>query len=357
MTAERSRVLVARLDNFGDVLLSGPAVRAVATSAEVLFLCGPAGRAAVELLPGVARVITFAAPWEGDAAPALDVGSVERLVRTVARLRPEKALILTSFHQSPLPLALLLRIAGVKVIAATCEDNPGSLLDIRHPRLEGVHEVEQALSVAAALGYQLPVGDDGALTIKRVTAPPRPERPYVVVHPGASVPARALPRQLAINTVNALVNAGYDVVVTGSTAEIPLAEAVAGAPSDNVRVLAGALDLRSLATVMEAADAVVCANTGPAHLAAAVGTPVVSIFPPTVEASRWGPWQVPSVVLGDQGIACAGCRARRCPIPGQPCIGEISVDEVVEAVRSLHRRPRPVPRPRHNPHGPVLTAS
>jgi ADP-heptose:LPS heptosyltransferase len=355
---DRERVLVARLDNLGDVLLSGPVVRAVASSAEVIYLCGPAGRAAVELLPGVGRVITFEAPWVGDDAPQLDVSAVERLVRTVARLHPDKALILTSFHQSPLPLALLLRIAGIGTLGATCEDFPGSLLDVRHPRLEGVHEVEQGLSLAAALGYQLPVGDDGALAVKRPGPFPMPrgERAYVVVHPGASVPARALPRTLAIDVVEALVEDGFDVVVTGSPAEVSLAERVAGEPSAGVRVAAGTLDLRALSAVIQGAHAVVCGNTGPAHLAAAVGTPVVSVFPPTVEASRWGPWCVPSVVLGDQGIACAGCRARRCPIQGQPCTGGVTAAEVVAAVRSLHREDRSRRGVSGGPGGPVLTA-
>jgi ADP-heptose:LPS heptosyltransferase len=170
------------------------------------------------------------------------------------------------------------------------------------------------------------------------------------------VPARALPRKLAIDVVKALVEDGFDVVLTGSPAEVSLVELVAGEPSAGVRVAAGTLDLRALSAVIQGAHAVVCGNTGPAHLAAAVGTPVVSVFAPTVEASRWGPWRVPSVVLGDQEIACAGCRARRCPIQGQPCIGGITAADVVAAVRSLHRGDRSRRRVSGGPGGPVLTA-
>jgi ADP-heptose:LPS heptosyltransferase len=79
----------------------------------------------------------------------------------------------------------------------------------------------------------------------------------------------------------------------------------------------------------------VVGNTGPAHLAAAVGTPVVSLYAPTVPAVRWRPWGVPHVLLGDQEIACAGCRARVCPYEGHPCLGAVSVDEVVAAVEAL----------------------
>ena len=56
-----------------------------------------------------------------------------------------------------------------------------------------------------------------------------------------------------------------------------------------------------------------------------------------VPAARWHPWRVPHVLLGVQDIACAGCRSRVCPIPDQPCIGTIEVDDVVAAVASLTR--------------------
>ena len=52
-------------------------------------------------------------------------------------------------------------------------------------------------------------------------------------------------------------------------------------------------------------------------------------------AERWRPWAVPHVLLGDQNIACAGCRARDCPVPGQPCLAGIRPLDVVEAVDQL----------------------
>ena len=84
---------------------------------------------------------------------------------------------------------------------------------------------------------------------------------------------------------------------------------------------------------------VVVGNTGPAHLAAAVGTPVVSLFAPTVPAVRWRPWAVPQVLLGDQAIACAGCRARTCPYPGQPCLAGVTPEVVAAAVHTLAGTP------------------
>jgi ADP-heptose:LPS heptosyltransferase len=89
------------------------------------------------------------------------------------------------------------------------------------------------------------------------------------------------------------------------------------------------------AEVLAAADALVVANTGPAHLAAAVGCPVVSLFAPTVPADRWRPWGVAHELLGRQDAACAGSRATVCPVPGHPCLADVSAQEAFEAVQRL----------------------
>ena len=99
--------------------------------------------------------------------------------------------------------------------------------------------------------------------------------------------------------------------------------------------IAGRTSLSELASVLEGASAVVVGNTGPAHLAAAVGTPVVSIFAPVVPVERWGPWGVPHVVLGDQRAACRGSRARECPVLGHPCVSTIAPLQVSDAVKEL----------------------
>lgn len=330
-------VLVARLDNAGDVLLSGPAVRAVANDARrVTYLAGPAGRAAAELLPAVDEVLVFDAPWAGFAPSPVDPAAVDDLVQQVAALGVDEAMVLTSFHQSPLPLALLLRMAGVPRIGAVSVDYPGSLLDVRHAVSDGTHEVERALSLAAALGHHLPEGDDAALAVRRPLPPWRPfDEPYVVVHPGASVPARAWDRHRAAAFVDALVARGWPVAVTGTPGEADLTGVVAGGGRAGVAELGGRTDLAGLAGVLEGAAAVVCGNTGPAHLAAAVGTPVVSIFAPVVPASQWAPWGVPVVLLGDQHIACAGCRARTCPLPGQPCLTPATVPAALRGLRRV----------------------
>lgn len=330
----RPHVLIARLDNNGDVLLAGSAIRAVASGARrVTLLCGPRGVDAAHLLPGVDDIIVFRAPWIDAEPPPVDPLAVEALVTDLRERQIDQAILLTSYHQSALPLALLLRLAGVPALAAISEDYPGSLLDIRHRVPDDIHEVERNLSLVATLGYRLPAGDDGRLRIKR-PPPPTAEMPYVVVHPGATAPARTWPVAHHAALVSALSRSGRKVVVTGSASETELTAAVAGVDR-RVTDLGGRIDFAQLADVIAAADVLVAGNTGPAHLAAAVGTPVVSLFAPVVPAVRWRPWRVPQVLLGDQQAACAGSRARTCPIPGHPCLSQVTVDAVMTAIDEL----------------------
>jgi ADP-heptose:LPS heptosyltransferase len=335
----RPHTLVARLDSAGDVLLQGPAVRAVAAgSRRVTMLCGPRGESAARLLPGVDEVVVYPAEWVDPRPRPVRREAVLRLVDRVAGLRVDTAVILTSYHQSPLPLALLLRMAGVRRIGAVSPDYPGSLLDVRHEVGDDRHEVERSLSLAAAMGFHPPAGDDGRLHIRRPSRLPREVAglaPFVAVHPGASVPARAWSAERHAELVRLLVSSGRRVVVTGGPEEADLCTQVAGPPRAEVVELGGRTDLATLAEVVAAAEVLVCGNTGPAHVAAAVGTPLISLFAPVVPAERWRPWRVAHTLLGQQDAPCAGSRARVCPVPGHPCLDGIEPCEVLTAVEAL----------------------
>ncbi len=329
------RAIVARLDNDGDVLLAGPAIRAVAARADqVTLLCGPRGEQAARLLPGVDDVLVRRAEWidpEPGAAP-VDRTAIDAYINAIAAIGADTAVILTSFHQSALPLALLLRMAGVPHVGAISEDFPGSLLNVRLPEPGDVPEAERALGVAAACGFPLPDGDDGRLRARTEpwTDGALSER-YVVVHPGASVPARAWEPGHLRALVDLLAAEGRDVVVTGAPGERALTAYVAG---DEALDLGGATTLAQLGSVLAGADAAVVGNTGPAHLAAAVDTPVVSLFAPTVPAARWRPYGVPHELLFVD-VPCAGCRARDCPVPGHPCLAGVLPHDVRAAVDRL----------------------
>jgi ADP-heptose:LPS heptosyltransferase len=328
------RTLVVRLDNMGDVLLCGPAVRAIAAgSGSVTLLAGPRGADAARLLPGVDDVLVWRSPWVDLDPPPVNRDDVAALVARLTGF--DRAVIMTSFHQSPLPTALLLRLAGVGHIAAISDDYPGALLDVRHRVEDDIPEAERALSLARAAGFGSPPGDDGRLAVRRPlpqTSEPGP--PYVVLHPGASAPARAWPEDHCALAVKELAARGWRPVVTGGPQEASLTAHVAG---DTGIDLGGRTTLAELAGVLDRASAVVAANTGTAHLAAAVGTPVVSLFAPVVPAVRWAPYRVTHVLLGDQQAPCRDTRARECPVPGHPCLATVTPADVVAAVEEIAR--------------------
>jgi ADP-heptose:LPS heptosyltransferase len=339
-------VLVARLDGAGDVLLAGPAVRAIAHSARVTMLVGPAGEEAARLLPGVAEVRVWACPWVLGDPPPLRRNDIDELVDTLAGF--DEAVVLTSFHQSPLPLALVLRMAGVPRIIGASVDYPGALLDVRlrpgETLEEDQPEPERMLAIADAAGYPLPPDDDGRLHVRLPARLPRPpdDAVDVVVHPGAAVDARRWPAGHAAEAVRLLAAQGWRVAVTGGPGERELTARVAG---DHALDLGGRTSMAELAAVIAGASAVVVGNTAAAHLAAAVGTPVVSLFAPVVPAVRWRPYRVPQVLLGDQDAPCRGTRARECPVAGHPCLASVRPDDVVAAVRRLTRPTVPVTGP------------
>jgi ADP-heptose:LPS heptosyltransferase len=157
--------------------------------------------------------------------------------------------------------------------------------------------------------------------------------PYLVLHPAASVPARSWSPERCAQAARALGAAGHRVLVTGTRADAALTAYVAARAGASD--LGGRTDVAELAAVLAGAEVVIAPNTGPAHLAAAVRTPVVSLFAPVVPAARWAPYGVATILLGDQGAACAGSRARQCPIQGHPCLESVTAEDVVVAVDEL----------------------
>ncbi|WP_117215099.1 HAD-IIIA family hydrolase [Allorhizocola rhizosphaerae] len=322
-------VLAVRTDGAGDLLLCGPAIRAIAhRAARVTVWAGQQNRVAARLLPGVDEVVTHPLPWI-DARPR--PFHFERVVESVGALGVDEAIVFTSYHQSALPTALVLREAGVPRVSAISADYPGSLLDVRHRVPDDLPEPVRALSLAAAAGYPLPSTDDGHL---RVVLQGVERGSHVVLHPGGSAPARACSPKVAAEFARRLRRAGYPVYVTGSAAERPLTAQVA---VDGAVDLGGRTNFARLAKLLAGAACLVTGNTGPAHLASAVGTPVVSLFAPTIAFGRWGPYRTAVVRLGDQLAACRDTRALQCPVPGHPCLDGIDPDEVVRAVGRLVR--------------------
>lgn len=342
-------VLCVRLDTIGDVLMTGPAMRALweaLPGRRITLLTSAAGAQAAALMPEVDEVVVYAAPWMKVERPpdaAADLAMAGRL-----RERGfDAAVIFTVYTQSPLPAALLCHLAGVPLRLAHCRENPYLLLTDWVPETEpqdGVrHEVRRQLDLVATVGAR---ASDERLSL----AVPQAAREriarrleavelstggrWVVVHPGSTADSRRYPPEGWSQVCRTLEREhGLTVLLSGSSEEAELAESVSRAAGAGTPVT-DLPELADFAALLEAAPLLLAGNTGPVHVAAAVGTPVVDVY--ALTNPQHAPWGTPSRVLF-QDVPCRWCYRSVCPEGHHRCVRGVSPEEIVDAALSLLR--------------------
>jgi heptosyltransferase III len=317
-------ILTVRNDGLGDLILSLPTLAA-------LRRAHPAARLGVVVRPQQAPLLELYGDdvevWPDDAE------SAQRLKRerpdVVLFLRPDRAWAARAFA------ARVKRRIGTRHRWQSLFFN--ERVSVRR-RDSGRHEAECNLQVAAPLGVaptvppvRLTVPDRCRLSARIVLSGCglSPGAPYVAVHPGSHSSAPNWPAGHYAGLVQRLSELGKHVLVTGGTRERELVHDVAGALGHAV----DPTDLGTLAAVLQGASTVVSGSTGPMHLAAALGVPVVALFSSRSPhaPSRWGP-------LGDTH------RVLQCdPVvhaDGTTDLASLDPALVVRAVEAAGRAPR-----------------
>ncbi len=346
--AAAERVLAVRLDAMGDLLMTGPALRALGESRpgrHVTLLTSPAGAAAAALLPGVDHVIAYEAPWVKASAPRTSGKPDLDLIDRLKAERFDAAVVFTVYSQNPLPAALLLTLAEVPLRLAHCRENPYQLLTdwVKEPEPEQYvrHEVRRQLDLVAAVGCRtadermhVTIPDEAAARVRQIVRWLDVEGgPWAVVHPGASAPSRRYPPESFARACRELVlEHGVRLVFTGGRAELPLVDEVREEMDAPSECLAGELNLGEMAALLAAAPLLIANNTGPVHLAAAVGTPVVDLY--ALTNPQHTPWMVPCRVL-NADVPCKWCYKSVCPEGHQDCLRLVPPAAVVEAALDL----------------------
>ena len=314
------RILVIRALGLGDLMTAVPALRALRRA-----------------YPD--SVITLAAPgWLRPLLAPIDAVDVLMEVLTLDRIGP----------LSPPPdLVLNLHGRGPQSIDAAVRTGARSIITHRHPDRPGLdgpewdpelHEVERWCRLLRWSG--LPV-DAGDLRLDRPAIEPAvglASVGAVVIHPGASAGSRRWPVERFGSVAAHLARSGRHVLVTGSEAELDLANAVvtaAGLPQ--VRSVAGRLTLDRLACLVADASLVICGDTGVAHLATACATPSVLLFGPTPPA-LWGP-----PVDGPHTVLWRGGRGDPHGDTPDPSLLDIGVGEVMAAAEAMLDIPSSMP--------------
>jgi lipopolysaccharide heptosyltransferase II len=357
-------VLAVRLDSIGDVLMTTPAVRALRSSPRrrVTMLTSTAGGEVARLVPEIDRVIVYDAPWM-KASPERVDASLD--LATIERLRAERfdaAAIFTVYSQNPQPAAMLCYLADIpRRLAHSREPAYGLLTDrIADPEPERLvrHEVQRQLDLVAAVGCRtldrslsLRVGRDAfdradaALTASGLDR----RRPWAMLHPGASAASRRYPADAFAVAASELAELhGWQIVLTGGPDDRQVVEEVRSRMRPAASVLPEDLDLEALAAALHRAPLLIANNSGPAHLAAAVGTPVVDLY--ALTNPQHAPWGVQSRVLF-RDVPCRFCYASVCPERHHACLRGVPPSDVVSAALELaggrttvRRRHRPLSR-------------
>jgi ADP-heptose:LPS heptosyltransferase len=341
-------VLLIRPDHLGDVLFLTPAVHALRQAlpeARLTLLVGPWSAEVVAGNKDFDAVALCSFPGFERKTRGNALAPYRLLSKAAGELRGrfDTAVVLRFDHWWG---AWLAAAAGIprRIGYAWPETHP--FLTEMLPYRTGRHEVQQNATLLEALapGMEAALGqlqyavqpEDRAWAAERMR---EMGRPLVAIHPGAGAAVKQWPVANWAAVGQSLVRAkDASIVLSGGPGERSLSAGVAGKMQAPALDLAGQTTLGQLAAIYERCDLVLGSDSGPLHLAVAVGAATVHLFGP-VPATKFGPWGPPArnVVL-ESPFVCAPCDRldwSNAALPLHGCMAGISPDCVIETALRL----------------------
>lgn len=335
-------ILVIKTCCIGDVLMATPmlsALRQAFPAADVSLAVGSWSKSVVQGNPDIDDIIDCGSIVGGRRFSLAEYFSVVR------QLRKRQFDCCFVLERSAL-LAALPWIAGIPVRVGLDSGGRGFSLTVRVAVPERRHEAELYLDTVRAIGYEPVepkmkfVPSQAHQARAEAVLAECSDRPIVAMHPGGgvnpgmSLVAKRWPAERYAEMADRLVAGGCHVVLVGDAADREVVSAVKRHMRSAGVDLAGQLTLGELGAVLSRCRLVVANDTGPMHLAVAVGTPVVAIFGPS-DPVVYGPYGQ-SDAVASSGLACSPCfkqgRAPRCLEP--KCMSSLSVEAVWALVES-----------------------
>ncbi len=348
----QKRILLIRPDHLGDALLTLPAITALREAfpeAELLALASPQAASVFASLPELDAVQTMdfpgisRSPQQQRLAPWLQA---LRTARQLRDLRCSAALILRPDHWWG---ALVTWLAGIpqRIGFELTETTPflTQAVPLRHEHalLRNLRLVTaldgQAANECVALRFPLTAADrDSAAVILRENGV-SPDAPYLFIHPGTGAPLKHWEEARWARVADEPgVAPGAQVLFSGSTAERSLVKRITAQMQQPATSLAGKTSIAELAACYENALLVLGPDSGPLHLAAAVGAHTVSLYGPA-DPAEFGPWgPAERHITLASNIGCRPCRVLDWgadEVAWHPCLHDISVSQVVAAAQAL----------------------
>jgi len=342
MAKDPHKILIRGVNWIGDAMMTIPAMRALRRlfpeSQTTLLINDPAGQL-FQSFSAVDRVIGFT------CRPGMS-GVTDRLtlVRKLRQCRFDLCLILPNSFDS----ALIPFLAAIPERVGFDRDGRGLLLTQPVPpvaRAEGRHQAYHYLDLVSALGpiestlnMDLDLDEKARQWAKEQLDPLKERRqgPLIGLNPGAAYgPAkRWFPERFAALGRRLAAELDAAIVVVGGPDEKGLGASIAGAIGPEVLDLSGRTSLPQLAAALARCDLIVTNDSGPMHLASAVGVPLVAVFGPT-DPRATSPMGRHSIVRKE--CPCAPCLERICPRGDTLCMALVEVDDVLPAVKDILR--------------------
>jgi lipopolysaccharide heptosyltransferase II len=339
------KALLVRLSSIGDVVHTLPALAALRRAGfECGWLVEPAARPLLDGNPALARAVTM------PPARRFALGEARAALTSLRRAGYDVALDFQGLWKSAL-WARLSRAGRSVGFSGDARREPlsGVLLhETLQPRPEAAHVIDKNLALLRAVGvealglreFPLPALDADTERVEAQLTALGLER-FALLNPGGGWASKQWPVESFGALARGLAGHGLPSLVTFGPGEEGLADRVVAA-SAGAAQRSFPTTLRELVALARRATLVVAADTGPLHIACAVGTPVVGLYGPT-DPARNGPFSSADVVVREVP-PCAPCHRRDCPHDG--AMARIAVDAVLAAaVRRLEvcaKEPRAV---------------
>jgi heptosyltransferase-2 len=344
MTEEKRkyRVLIIRTDRIGDVLLSTPAIKAVRDSypnAHIGMMVRPYVEDVVDGNPYLDEVILY----DKDNADKGILGTL----RFVIRLRRKRFDIAIVLHPT-LRSNLIPFLSGIPERVGY-DRKCGFFLtkrlkDIKHRGEK--HEIDYSLDILRSIGISakdrslyMPTKPEYERVIERfMDLSDISGRDVVVaISPGASCPSKRWPAFRFGRVADELIGKhNVKVVIIGGPADVKTVNEVKTGMVHSPIILSEEHSLGEVAALLKRCNLLISNDSGPVHIAVAVGTPVISIFgrlDPGLSPQRWGPVGPRDIVIHKE-VGCEKCLAHNCKI-GFKCLDAIKPDEVLSAAEGL----------------------
>jgi len=338
------RILIVRTDRIGDVLLSTPVIKALRVQypkAYIAMMVSPYAKDIVEGNPYLDEVIIY----DKDGRHKSWLSSI-KFALNIKKRRFDLAFILHPTNR----VHLVTFFSGIPRRVGYDRKSGFLLTDrIKHTKQYGEkHELEYNLDLLRCLGIY---PQDRTLFMPiRAESEEQAEGLFkqegiketdgvLVVHPGASCPSKIWPNERFAEVSDRLIdNYGFKVLVIAGPRDMALAEAVIRHMRHPAVNLAGKTSVSQLASVLKRCRLLISNDSGPVHIASAVGTPVISIFGRNqkgLSPKRWGPLGIKDKVLHRE-VGCIECLAHNCA-KSFACLKAITVDDVLRLADSILR--------------------